>query len=61
MEMTVFQVENSKVVAFERELINFDLDEALLSIREFDFITNFTFQDLNEEEEEMIESIIENL
>lgn len=59
--MTVFQVENSKVVAFERELIDFDLEEALLSIREFDFVTNFTFEDLNEEEEEMINTIIENL
>lgn len=55
------QVENSKVVAFERELIDFDLDEALLSIREFDFTTRFTFQDLNEEEEEIISTIIENL
>jgi hypothetical protein len=58
---TFISVENHKALQFEHTLEEFDLLIDCLNIRERDFMTDFIFEDLNEEEEATLEQLKNDL
>ena len=60
--MTTFiSVENHKAAQFENTLEEFDFLNDISHIRERDFMTDFIFEDLNEEEEATLEQLKNDL
>jgi len=58
---TYISVENHKATQFENVLEEFDLLVDVQSVRERDFMTDFIFEDLNEEEEQTLEQLKNDL
>ena len=58
---TFISVENKDAWQFERSLDEFDLLRDVVNIRERDFMTDFIFEDLNEEEETTLEQLKNDL
>jgi len=54
---TFISIENHKAEQFEQALEKFNFLNDIESIRERDFMTDFIFEDLNDEEEETLEAI----
>ena len=54
---TYITIENEKSAQFEDALIQFDLIEELEEIRERDFMTDFIFNYLSDDEEHTLETI----
>ena len=54
---TFISVENHKATQFENTLEEFDLLNDVINIRERDFMTDFIFEDLSEEEETTLEQL----
>jgi len=58
---TFISVENKDAWQFEQTLEEFDLLRDVVNIRERDFMTDFIFEDLNEEEETTLEQLKNDL
>lgn len=58
---TTFTIQTELAEQFEQEIIKADFEEAIHSIREGDFHTHFIFEDLNDEEFELLELIEKEL
>ena len=58
---TFISVENHKAQQFEHSLEEFDFLNDVVNIRERDFMTDFIFEDLNEEEETTLEQLKNDL
>jgi hypothetical protein len=54
---TYISIQNDKAQQFENTLAEFDFLDAVQSIRERDFMTDFIFEDLNEEELATLETL----
>jgi hypothetical protein len=58
---TYIAIENHQAEQFEQVLEEFDFLNEVIAIRERDFMTDFIFEDLNEEEEETLEQLKSDL
>ena len=58
---TFISVENKDALQFEHTLEEFDLLRDVVDIQERDFMTDFIFEDLNEEEETTLEQLKNDL
>ena len=58
---TFISIENHKATQFENTLEEFDFLQEVKTIRERDFMTDFIFEDLTQEEEDTLENLKNDL